>query len=147
MDGIKIGTHSSAADLKRYVYAELPWNAVGDALLREIVDRLAAKFVEEHGDAMLQLVDLNVVRAAVVEVVAAKLRGDGAVTRDEVRDIARKTRDGVCVECGAAYKNNLRNASGWSFAPEFRATLRETGHDPATGHKAGCKLAREDAWR
>ena len=128
----------SAYDAKYMVQAELPWNALGQGLLHQIVDRLAAKFVEEHGDALLALVDLNVLRAAVVEVVATRLRGDGAVTRAQVREIAEKTRAGVCIECGAHWRSNLKNASGWGFAPEFRESLRERGVDPNTGHKMGC---------
>ena len=142
MSGVKVSIGPrSVFDTSYKAYAEIPWNAVGSAVVTELVNRLADKFMEEHGDAMLALVDLNVIRAAVVEVVAAKLRGDGAVTRDQVRDIAVKVREGVCPACGEHWRANTKNSAGWSFAPEFSATLRERGVDPGNGHKVGCAEA------
>jgi hypothetical protein len=47
---------------------------------------------------------------------------------------------GECPECG-------RKVAGWkpmfgAFAPEWWATMRENGIDPATGHTAGCRAKR-----
>jgi hypothetical protein len=54
-------------------------------------------------------------------------------------ELERKIR-GVCTECGL-------KTDGWqpafgSFAPEWWATMREGGIDPATGHASTCSKAK-----
>jgi hypothetical protein len=48
---------------------------------------------------------------------------------------------GKCPECEQPV-SGFKPPVG-SFAPEMWATLRESGIDPATGHRRGCSLARK----
>jgi len=133
----------SAFDVAQYVTAEIPMNLRGEALAREIIDRLATKFVEEHGDVILAQIDAGIVKYAIAELVADRIRATPGLNKDKVNASIVRAHKGLCPECSEPWQSNLKNAAGWSFAPEWREAARERGIALNTGHKVGCVVAKD----